>query len=220
MKPSSLKTVVFDLETIPNPAMIPLLPEPEPAKNLKDPEKIKADIEEKRIKQVEEMALNPHTNLICCASFYDMANANIASHLIDPNTLDEKALLEAIWAELHRYDRFVTFNGNAFDVPCLKFHSMLRQVPMSCHISTVRYRIENHIDVRAVLGNWDTYAKGNLDWYCRLILGEEFAKTDGMDGAKVQHLWDCGCYEEIREYCNNDVRILAHLYSRMAGYYL
>ena len=215
---TKIKTVVMDLETIPNPAMIPLLPEPEAKANLKDPEKIAADIEEKRLKQIEEMALNAHTNLICCISFMDINTEVISSMLIDPNTLDEKPLLENIWEYLHQFEKFITFNGNAFDVPVLRFHSMVHRVQPSVNISTAKYRIDNHVDVRAVLGGYDTFAKGSLDWYCRIILGT--GKTEGCNGATVQHLFDCGCYQEIQEYCENDVRILAQLYERMIGFYL
>ena len=52
--------------------MIPLLPEVIPNKTLKDPEKIALDIANKKKKQIADMGLNPHTNLICCASFKDV----------------------------------------------------------------------------------------------------------------------------------------------------
>ena len=176
-----------------------------------------AFIEEKRIKQVDEMALNAHTNLICCVSMFDIDSGETKSILLPPDG-SEKDLLVELWDALHCFERFVTFNGNAFDIPVLRFHSMVHRVQPSVNISTARYRIENHIDVRAILGNYESFAKGSLDWYCRIILGT--GKPDGINGATVQHLWDCGCYAEVRDYCENDVRILAQLYERMNGYYI
>lgn len=215
-----MKTVVLDLETIPNPAIIPLLPEPEAKANLKDPEKIAADIEEKRMKLIEEMALNPHCNLICCCSMYDIDSGETKSIMLPADgSGTEKDLLLQVWDTFHCFDRFVTFNGNAFDIPVLRFHSMIHRVIPSVNISTAKYRIENHIDCRAILGDYSQFAKGNLDWYCKIILGADNGKTEGCNGAMVQHLWDCGCYSEIKEYCENDVRILAQLYRRMEGYY-
>lgn len=216
---TKIKTVVLDLETVPNLAMVALLPPVEAKGTLKDPEKIAADIEEKQLKQLEDMALSPFTNLICCACFCDADTDEVTSFMLDPTTLDEKPLLENIWEHLHQYDRFCTFNGNAFDIPVLRFHSMVNRVQPSVNISTAKYRIDNHIDVRAILGDYQQFAKGNLDWYCRIILSADNGKTDGINGATVQHLWDCGCYAEIQEYCENDVRILAQLYRRMEGYY-
>jgi hypothetical protein len=58
-KKTRLKACVFDIETIADPEMAKLLPPVKVAGNLKDPEKIKIDIEEKEKKRRNEMGLHP-----------------------------------------------------------------------------------------------------------------------------------------------------------------
>lgn len=211
------KTVVFDLETIADPAAEEFLPPIVPAGNLKDPVKIKADIQEKRQKQLEMMGLDPMTNLICCASFLDLATQEKTSFLLN-NEFTEADLLKKIWVQLHGYGRFVTFNGMAFDVPVLTIHSMVRRVPMSVKISQARYRIDNHVDIRMLFTNWDARARGNQGMWCqRMGLP---GKPDAIDGSAVQHYWDCGMKDEIRKYCEDDVTQLAELYRLAQGYFL
>ena len=215
-----MNTVIFDLETIANPAVIPLLPDVEPARNLKDPVKIAADIEKKKAAQVDKMGLEPTQALICCASFLDLEADEMRSIMLTPE-LDEKLLLTEIWQELHPFERFVTFNGISFDVEMLKFRSLINKVYPSAIISQRRYKIENHIDVRMILGNWDNNARGSLDYYSKIILGPGAGgKTEGVDGSMVQGMWDDGKYDAIQKYCERDVRILAEVYKRLLGYYL
>ena len=212
-----MKKVAFDLETIANPAMIENLPPIVPNPKLKDPEKIKVDIEEKKLKQLEDMGANKFLNIICCASFKDMENGDIVSVYLD-EAMDEKVLLIRVWDYLHQYQRFITFNGMEFDVPVLMAHSAIHRVLPTVDISTRKYVKANHADLRMLLGNWDKYAKGTFDFFCRLFLGE--GKPSGIDGSMVQHYWDCGLIEKIVAYCEDDVEKLARLYEALKGYYV
>lgn len=212
-----MKTVAFDLETIANPAMIDHLPPIEPNPRLKDPQKIKDDIAEKKFKQLESMALDKLTNLICCASFRDFETGETTSFWLD-DAMDEKKLLEDVWRFLWPYKRFVSFNGRAFDIPNLLAHSCKHRVSPSVNISTRRYTSENHYDLRMILSDWDTHARGNFDFYCKYFLGE--GKPEKIDGSMVQHYWDCGLIQDIVKYCEDDVEKLHRLYEWMKGYYL
>jgi len=212
-----MKSVIFDIETIANPAAIPLLPPIEVDKRLKDPVKIEAQKAEKAIKQIETMGLDKTTCLICCITTLDVETDEIKSVELNPDTLDEKELIENFWEIVHPYSRFITFNGNGFDIPVLTFRSMVNNVQPSVKISTKRYQIGNHVDVRALLGDWDTRAKGTLDYYSKIILGE--SKADNMDGSFVQSMFDVGAYDEIREYNQAECKSLKAIYQRMFGYY-
>jgi len=213
-----MKSMLFDLETIANPAALALLPPVEAKKTLKDPVKIEADIKEKEEKRLGELGLDKATCLICCISMMDVDEGEPWHLLLDPETLDEKALLSEFWNITHEYDRFVTFNGIPFDVPILTFRSMVSGVQPSVTISTQKYRITNHIDLRMILGDWDKYAKGTLDFYSRILgIG---GKTEGLDGSFVEDMWSCGCYQEVGDYADQDVRITSELYKRMVGYYI
>jgi predicted PolB exonuclease-like 3'-5' exonuclease len=211
-----MKAVAFDLETIANPAMIAHLPPIEPNPRLKDPEKIKADIEEKKLKQLEEMGADKFFNLVCCASFKDMETGEVTSYVLD-ESMDERPLIEKIWKHLWQYKRFITFNGMEFDVPILIAHAAIHEVAITVEISTRKYVKDNHIDIRMILANWDKYARGTFDFFCRLFLME--GKPSDIDGSMVQHYWDCGLISKIKAYCEDDVDKLSRLYNRLKGYY-
>ena len=215
-----MNSCVFDLETIANPVIIPFLPEVEANKNMKDPVKIANDIAKKKTAQVEKMGLDPTQSLICCASFLDLETDEMKSFMLSPE-LDERTLLTDVWEHLYDYKRFISFNGNSFDVPMLKFHSLINKVYPSVILSQKKYQIENHVDVRMILGNWDNNAKGTLDYYSKIILGPAAGgKTEGVDGSMVQGMWNDGKYDEIKKYCERDVRILGAVYRRLIGYYI
>jgi len=212
-----MKSIIFDIESIANPAAIPLLPPIEVDKRLKDLVKIEAQKAEKEVQQIEKMGLDKTTCLICCITTLDVETDEVKSVELDPDTLDEKTLLEEFWEIVHPYSRFITFNGNGFDIPVLTFRSMVNNVQPSVKISTKRYQIGNHVDVRALLGDWDPRAKGTLDYYSKIILGE--SKADNIDGSFVQLMFDVGAYDEIREYNQAECRSLKRIYEKMVGYY-
>jgi len=212
-----MRQLIFDIESIANPAMKDRLPPIKIDSRLKDPVKIEAAKVEKGIEQIEKMGLDKTTCLICCITTLDVETDEIQSVELDTETLDEKALLEDFWEIAHPYSRFITFNGNGFDIPVLTFRSMVNGVQPSVKISTKRYQIGNHVDIRALLGDWDTHAKGTLDYYSKIILGE--SKADDMDGSFIQSLWDVGVYAEIKEYNQAECRSLKAIYQKMLGFY-
>ena len=212
-----MHSLLFDIETIGNSTMIQFLPPIKVDARLKDPVKIEAQKAEKEIQQIEKMGLDKTTALICCITTLDVETDEIKSVELNPKTLNEKELLESFWEITYPYERFITFNGIPFDVPMLTFRSMINGVQPSVKISTKRYQIGNHVDIRMLLGDWDTKAKGTLDFYSKIILGE--SKADGIDGSFVQHLWSVGLYDEIREYNQAEVKSLKKIYEKITGFY-
>lgn len=215
-----MKTIAFDLETIADRSIISLLPPLEPDSRLKDPEKIKASLQEKDIKRIKELAMNPATNMVCCFGWTDGANTgNIM--LADETPEAHKLLMEQAWDFLSQYDHFVTFNGNAFDIPTLRMNSLKRRVRVPVKIDTRRYQISNHVDVRMILGNWETFAHGNLDFYSRIFLGETSKHdTTGkkMTGDMVQDYWDIGLHEDIAKYCMQDCECTWGIFGLIQSY--
>lgn len=212
-----MRNLIFDIETISNPALLDMLPPVAIDSRLKDPEKIAAQKEEKEKQQIERMGLDKTTALICCITTVDVENKVCKSVELDPKTLDEAALLESFWEIAHPFTRFITFNGISFDCPMLTFRSMVNRVQPSVRISTQKYRITNHLDLRALLNDWDMRAPGTLDFYSRVILGE--SKANEMDGSFVQSMWDVGCYDEIREYNVAECWSLLKIYQRTQNFY-
>ena len=214
-----IRTLALDLESIADPSKVDQLPPVDANKTFKDSAKIQADIAKKQQVQRDKMGLDPTTNLICSLATRDVDTGDENAWLLNQYLSNEREIIENFWELAHQYDRFVTFNGIAFDVPVIRFHSMIHQVRPSVDIACNKYRIENHIDIRMILANGDQYAKGDQDYYCKLILGPDQGKPTGIDGSMVQSFWDAGLHDEIKEYNLDDVRKLSLLYHRLLGYY-
>lgn len=203
------KVVAIDLETIANKKLISILPKPKPKGTLKKPEKIAADIEAKTAKQLLEMGMNPHLNMICCAGWSDGEKTGNV-FLKEENEEAEAGLLKYFWEIISQYDHFVTFNGRSFDIPCLLYHGITHGIRPGVQINHSRYNQGNHTDLRLALTNGDKYASGKLDFFLRRYVADH--KTEGMDGEKVQHYWDMGLHEEIANYCMDDCEKTMKLY--------
>lgn len=206
-----MKIIAFDLETIANKKIIPILPEPKPNKRLKDPAKIKADIEEKKKKQIEEMGMNPMHNMICCAGW---GNANGTNHImLEEETEESEAeLLREFWDVLSNYDHFITFNGRSFDLRSMHLHGMRYGIRPGIAINKSKYNKGNHTDLRFVLNGNEPMGKGNLNYFSKILIGEQ--KVEGMTGEQVQEYWDTGRQEEIGIYCEQDCLLTWDLYQR------
>lgn len=211
---TSKKIVAIDLETIADPAMMLILPEVKAAGNLKDPAKIAADIEEKKIKQIASMGLSPALNMICCAGWADQDGAHSIS-IEEATAAAEKDLLLKYWEALAKYDHFVTYNGRSFDLRCLLLHGIGHGIWPAVAIDHGRYNRagSNHTDLRQILAGEDQFASGKLDFFCKKFLGDH--KTEGIDGAQVQSFFDMGLFDDISEYCKQDVSLTLRLFHKV-----
>lgn len=209
------KIIAIDLETIADPTMIPILPEVSPAKNLKDPAKIEADIEAKKKKQIMEMGLSPMVNMICCAGWYDSNGEAGAVMLAEATPEAEKNLLIEFWDILSGYEHFVTFNGRAFDLRCMLLHGIGHGIRPSVNIDKGRYNRpgSNHTDLRGILAGEDMFAKGKLDFFAKKFLGDH--KTEEINGELVQGYWDMGLADDIRDYCVQDCSLTYRLFEKV-----
>jgi len=200
--PVKPRCVVLDFETIRCQKAIPFIPEKGP-RDRTDP--------------AEKLAFDPNFIQPCVAGFCEDGKCwSIGQNdfEIDP----ERQLIQAVWDELESADTIVTFNGHSFDLPLLLRRSWYHGIKPSKRIDMRKYQTGNHIDVRMVLANWDSYARGNLDLYGNLKLG--IGKTEGIDGSQVQGFWDRGEYDAIKRYCEDDCLLTWRLFESLKGIYL
>jgi predicted PolB exonuclease-like 3'-5' exonuclease len=209
---SKKKIIAFDLETIANPFIMDILPEVTAKGNLKDPEKIAIDIQEKKRKQIADMGLDPMMNMICCAGFYSEDGPGSIS-IEDATNEAEKKLLIDFWEVLAGYDVFVGFNSRAFDIRCMLLHGIAHGIRPGIAIDHGKYNRGNHIDLRPILAGEGMFAKGKLDFFCKLFLGDQ--KTEGMTGDQVQSYFDLGLHDDISEYCMQDSSLTYRLYKKV-----
>lgn len=226
---------VIDCETIPNPNIPeecrPQFKEEDVALgNLKDPFKINEKIEQARQKfdaQVDkEMATNPDLCMVCCGAIalYDGTRLDQSHTFIARDGKEEDELIVKLWswirAAYQTYAPIVGFNSLSFDLPVLVRRAMLLDIgvapDMIANLSKRESR--HHYDLMQMLALRSPFSGKpevrGLDYYLRLFgLG---AKHGGIDGSMVFPMWKEGMFNEIAEYCKEDVLKTADLFKRIA----
>lgn len=208
-----MTSIVFDIETGPLPDIVldALMPEFEPAANLKDPDKIAADIAKKKAKFKQDAALSPLTGRVLAVGFQpDFGDPPLI--LADD---DEAVLLASVWNHFRtaggqRRPMFVGFNVHAFDLPFLVKRSWVNGVDIPPNIRQGRYWADWFVDLREIWQLGDRQASGSLDAICRALgLGEK--NGSGADFAK---LWKEDREQAIK-YLLNDLELTAKLAARL-----
>lgn len=211
----------LDIETIPNPAAVAMMPEPKAKKSLKDPAKITADISEKKEALLEKAALNPLTARIVCCSFgnEDVENVEIID---EPTDEKERDLIQIIFRLICLDDvRLVTFNGIEFDLPVIYKRAMILGVdpgsfgapPLS--VWTKRHSTAKHYDLRQIWTDWDSSEFPSLDLLAGMILGEKKIEFDKSLIAMLLATQDGR--DKVSGYCLQDTRLTWRLWNRFNG---
>jgi 3'-5' exonuclease len=123
--------------------------------------------------------------------------------------INDRPELELIRAFVDRIDQLhpqlVTFNGNSFDLPVLRYRAMVNRIPapgLQARAYFNRYSTDA-IDLCDVLSSFGASGKIKLNEISR-ILG--FAgKPEGIDGSKVEEAVAAGKIDEVARYCETDV---------------
>lgn len=112
----------------------------------------------------------------------------------------------------YRHPTFVTFNGRGFDMPVLELAAYRYGIALpewfnvdarSFDQARNRYNTSAHLDLMDLFTNFGaTRATGGLNLLANMI-GKP-GKT-GIDGSKVQGMYNEGKVEEINDYCRCDV---------------
>lgn len=215
----------LDIETIPNAAMVPFLPEPEISKVLKDPAKIAAARAEAKLEQVSKMALDPMTGRVCACALVGVDGADDFSSVAVATGTDDEcelALLAMIFTALGRKDaRIVTYNGMGFDIPFLYKRAMILGLqlgeygapPMTAW--TKRYSTDRHCDLMKVWTGWDNkYEK--LDNVANMVLRERKTEIDVTTFPELMTTEEGR--NKIGEYCLKDTELTWRLWKKMEGY--
>lgn len=118
----------------------------------------------------------------------------------------EKALIQAFVDRIAELDpQLVTFNGNGFDLPVLRYRAMINEVGatgLSKRPYFNRYSTDA-VDLCDVLSSFSPNAKATLNEISR-VMG--FAgKPDAIDGKEVAGYFQQGRIKEIADYCETDV---------------
>ena len=213
---SKKKICAYDIETIARPDLTDeVINEFCKVGNLKDPAKIAAKQAEARSK----LGVNPLTAMPCCGGWYVSDEDCGYFNLSDAKPSSEETFLRKYWNKLAEYDVLVGFNCFSFDSKILMLRSAVHNIEIPFRFDRKRYSSSgNHIDVRMVLQDWNTFEAGKLEFFLKMF-GLE-GKSEGLDGSLVQEFWNEGLHDEIGEYCVQDCKQTFQLFEKIKGYFL
>ncbi|MGE3317456.1 MAG: ribonuclease H-like domain-containing protein [Planctomycetaceae bacterium] len=134
--------------------------------------------------------------------------------VLDPPEFRPHEIAKRFWQGWIHYGRpaFVTYNGRGYDLPVMELAAYRYglSVPAWFNVdarsyeqSRNRYNTEAHIDLMDLFSNFGaSHVSGGLNLLANLI-GKP-GKT-GIDGSKIQDMYDAGKATEINDYCRCDV---------------
>src|SRR5499426_3760916 len=118
----------------------------------------------------------------------------------------EKELITAFCGKIAELSpQLVTFNGNSFDLPVLRYRAMVHGVSapgLSVRPYFHRYS-EDAVDLCDVFSSFSPQGKATLQEITR-VLGLP-GKPKGFDGSEVERSFREGKIKEIADYCETDV---------------
>lgn len=119
---------------------------------------------------------------------------------------NEKELIQAFVNKIAELNpQLVTFNGNSFDLPVLRYRAMINGVSapgLSMRPYFYRYS-EDALDLCDALSSFSPQSKTSLNELSK-ILGMP-GKPEGIDGSEVHRYFREGKIKDIAEYCETDV---------------
>jgi len=203
------RRLVFNIETVGDSGLPPeLVPSPNDFSEFKK----ETTRMEKAAEAQEKIGLSPMTGKIICISICDCDN-----ELIETNSGEnERELL--VWfndrvGSVHP-TTLIGFNSKSFDLPFIAIKMVQHGIKPTFLMSRMlqKYSSDFHIDVRQLLGNYESYAKGTLvQWSHRMGVTPPY-----KDGSMVNEWYVIGAWDEIRTHCNSNVLSTKELFVRCA----
>ena len=214
MESANSDYAVFDIETSPLPEeqLAASMPEFKAAANLKDPEKIKASIEEKKEAYIRDAALSPLTGFVIAAGVRKPNGDLLLAH-----GGDEKDTLRKIVSQLNGYLQQQIavggFNIKGFDLPFIRFRCAVHGIPTGRFLDRFRgrsYWNDNFVDLMEEVVMGRERSGNGLDAVCK-ALGIPGKTGNGALFSRIYR----EAPESALEYLRNDLRATAGVYEKL-----
>jgi predicted PolB exonuclease-like 3'-5' exonuclease len=118
----------------------------------------------------------------------------------------EKELITSFVEKVAAYrPQLVTFNGNSFDLPVLRYRAMMHRIDapgLECRPYFKRYT-DDCLDLCDALSSFDARSKMKLHDLSRAFGFP--GKPEGIDGSQVEQYVNDGRISEVAQYCETDV---------------
>ena len=208
-------TLIFDIETVP-------LLDSECTEiqreyvNKRLAQRLKKEPELDPIKERRKiMALDPLVSRIACIGLF-FPEVKLVQMLMDES---EEKMLKEFWGILAGFSGvFVSFNGKSFDIPYILRRSMLHEVEPT-NRDFLNYNAYNplpeHFDVMLQISGRDGYI--SLEQACHFF-GFPSPKDGDVAAEGVEVAFREGRWDDIKKYCERDLRSTYSLYMRVRKY--
>ena len=210
---TDVSPIVFDLETCGLPNAADYLEPVQAAKNLKDPEKVKADLEQKTAARLEKLALDWNVGRIAALGWWVEGQGVTACMCRDENV--ERMALVSFWND-SRHRTLVGFNIKGFDLRFLVQRSRYLGVPYP-QLDFGKYSRKGIEDLYLMLTFGDgTYDQGamrrTLHAFCRRF---GIPVNDSIAGKEIPALVAAGEWEAVLQHVTLDVELSVELARRL-----
>jgi len=198
--------IAFDIETCKNDMADTFYAEHKEysaPSNYTDPEKIKLYIEKARLKDAGKAGLTWYTGKVCCVCMEEVETGERFSAY----GTNEKEILEEVTTILNKHINRTLIGKSSvdFDVPFLIGRYLVNGVKAPMILNHKAEDVDNYFSRSRACGQ-----RSKLNTYA-FALG---IPTKTMAGSMVQGMYDEGRHDDIKEYCEGDVHIVAEMVRR------
>lgn len=214
MRPDmDVSPVVVDIETCGLPNAADFLEPVQAAKNLKDPEKVKADIEARTLERDQKLALDWNVGRMAAIGWWTGNGGAVARVCKTENA--EAVDLADFW-ELCRHRTIVGFNVKGFDLKFMVQRSRYLGVPYPI-LDFSKYSRKGITDLFLDLtfsdGTYDSGAmRRTLKAFCKRF---GIPVNDDIDGKDVPALVSAGEWERVKAHVESDLSLTVALAHRL-----
>ncbi len=202
----------FDIETEANKDALKYLETPTAPSNWKDPDKIKAYIEEKQQEQIERAALDADFGKIVAIGVKIDDSDTLSMVIGNGYDATERDLIQDFWNVYGgNHGQSCGYNIIGFDLPYLMRRSFDLGIKPSIIPNLAKYQTSPTLDLMMVLYNWSGF-KGLKFVADRYGIPNPLPDLVGSKVATMDS-------ETLRAYVENDVNMVYNLYHRMKGIY-